>query len=84
MTERMEQLRVALQGNDMEVVDIKVAHIPELDLNHFSKTAVAKENSEPVEARKEAPEDSDAYQVQTTRLYRIAETFIRAVKEIYK
>jgi len=84
MMERMEQLIVALQDNDTEVVDIKVAHIPELDLNHFSKTAIARENGEPLEARKEAPEESDAYQVQTTRLYRIAETFIRALKEIYK
>lgn len=84
MMGRMELLTEALQGNDMEVVDIKVAHIPELDLNHFSKNAVTRENNEPADARKEAPEDSDAYQVQTTRLYRIAETFIRVVKEIYK
>jgi len=80
MLEHLAQLAETLKENEAETVDVKVAHIPELDLNHFSKTVVAKENSESAEA----PEATDAYQVQTTRLYRIAETFIRAVKEIYK
>lgn len=71
----MEQLTVALQENEKDVIDVKVAHIPDLDLNHFSNATTAS---------KEAPEDSDAYQVQTTRLYRIAESFIRIVKETYK
>ena len=84
MMERMEQLTAALQDNKEEIVDIKVAHIPDLDLKHFSKTSVAKDSGELAEERKEAPEDSDAYQVQTTRLYRIAEAFIRVVKEAYK
>lgn len=80
----MEQLTAALQENEEETVDVKVAHIPDLDLNHFSNVAVARENGEVPDTTKEAPEDSDAYQVQTTRLYRIAETFIRIVKETYK
>ena len=71
----MEQLTTALQENEKDVIDVKVAHIPDLDLNHFSNATMAS---------KEAPEDSDAYQVQTTRLYRIAESFIRIVKETYK
>ena len=79
-----EQLTAALQENEEEVVDVKVAHIPDLDLNHFSNAAVTRENGEAPDASKEAPEDSDAYQVQTTRLYRIAEAFIRIVKETYK
>ena len=49
-----------------EEIDLKVVHIPELDLNHFS-TQVVKET-----------EDS------ATRLYQIAESFIRVVKETYK
>ena len=84
MTENMEQLVAALQDNKNESVDVKVAHIPDLDLNHFSKTSVATENSELLEESKEAPDNTDAYQVQTTRLYRIAEAFIRVVKEVYK
>ena len=83
MAECMEQLAEVLQGHE-ETVDVKVAHIPDLDLNHFSKTSAAKDGSESVEERKEAPEDSDAYQVQTARLYRIAEAFIRVVKKAYK
>lgn len=71
----MEQLTAALQENEKDVIDVKVAHIPDLDLNHFSNATTAS---------KEASEDSDAYQVQTTRLYRIAESFIRIVKETYK
>lgn len=80
----MEQLTAALQENEKGVIDVKVAHIPDLDLNHFSNAAVAREYGDALDAPKEAPEDSDAYQVQTTRLYRIAETFIRIVKETYK
>lgn len=74
MSEWMNELVAALQSDEAEVVDVKVAHIPDLDLNHFSNTEITKE----------APEDTDAYQVQTTRLYRIAEAFIRVVKEAYK
>lgn len=80
----MEELTVALQENETGDVDVKVAHIPNLDLNHFSNTGALKEGGELSEARKEAPEDSDAYQVQTTRLYRIAESFIHMMKENYK
>ena len=80
----IERLNGALQEGAPNVVDVKVAHIPDLDLNHFSNTTLTKENSESADVKKEAPEDSDAYQVQTTRLYRIAEAFIRVVKESYK
>lgn len=80
----MEQLTAALRENETGEVDVKVAHIPNLDLNHFSNTVTLKENGELSDTMKEAPEDSDAYQAQTTRLYRIAESFIRIVKENYK
>lgn len=80
----MEKLTSVLQENENGDVDITVAHIPNLDLNHFSKTSDLKENGALSDTIKEAPEDSDAYQVQTTRLYRIAESFIRIVKETYK
>ena len=84
MAERIQQFVAALQENESENVDIKVAHIPDLDLNHFSNTAVSRETEEFGDVTKEAPEETDAYHVQTTRLYRIAESFLRVVKEAYK
>ena len=82
MQERINEFAQTL--NDGEV-DIKVAYIFDLDLNHFSNTVPAKETSNGVdEEEKEAPENSDAYQVQTSRLYRIAESFIRVIRETYK
>lgn len=62
----------------MERVDISTAFIPDLDLNHFSNST-SNDNSE-----KAPEEETDAYQIQTTRLYRLAESFIRVVKETYK
>lgn len=84
MAERIQQFVAALQENESENVDIKVAHIPDLDLNHFSNTVVSRETEEFGDVTKEAPEETDAYHVQTTRLYRIAESFLRVVKEAYK
>ena len=51
-----------------------MVHIPELDLNHFS-TQVVKETEDSA---------TEAGGVTTTRLYQIAESFIRVVKETYK
>ena len=62
---------------DMVQTNISTAFVPNLDLNRFSNTTL-NHNSE------KAPETTDAYQVQTTRLYRLAESFIRMVKETYK
>ena len=57
-----------------EEIDLKVVHIPELDLNHFS-----------TQAMKEAEDSAtEAGEITTTRLYQIAESFIRVVKETYK
>ena len=84
MTEHLEQFVTALQTESAENVDIKVAYIPDLDLNHFSNTTLSKDTTDMVREKEEAPEDSDAYQIQTTRLYRMAESFIRVVKELYK
>ena len=85
MQEQMNALAEALRDGSMEEIDIKVAHIPDLNLNHFTNTSITKENSDQTEElTKEAPEKSDAYQVQTTRLYHIAESFIRVIREHYK
>lgn len=84
MTEQADQLASALQNGEDVTVDIKTVHVPNLDLNHFSNTATAREKDEVSEPEKEASENTDAYKVQTTHLYKIAETFIQAVKETYK
>ena len=83
MLKRLNQFAKALQGEDIESADIKVAYITDLDLNHFSNTMVVKEGAD-VLGKTEAPADTDAYQIQTTRLYGMAESFIRVVREIYK
>jgi len=83
MEQRINLFSEALQEKETEDVDVKVAYIPDLDLNHFS-TAVGLKDTSGIAEKTEAPADADAYQVQTTRLYRMAEAFIRVVKETYK
>jgi len=83
--EQIQKLVEALQDEETEAIDIKVAHIPDLNLNHFTSSVLTKENSDIADTQiKEAPEKTDAYQVQTSRLYHIAEAFIRVMRENYK
>lgn len=85
LSARLSQFVTALQDNETDAVDIKVAHIRDLNLNHFSNAAIARDTNNSVETiKEEASENTDAYQVQTTRLYHMAEAFIRVVKETYK
>jgi len=85
MQEQIQKLVEALQDEETEAIDIKVAHIPDLNLNHFTSSVLTKENSDIADTQiKEAPEKTDAYQVQTSRLYHIAEAFIRVMRENYK
>lgn len=59
------------------VSDLHCVHSADLDLNRFSMGAYG------VEADSQVPTDkeSEDYQVQTSRLYRIAESFIKNIKE---
>lgn len=59
------------------VSDIHCAYIDDLDLNHFSMGMYG------VEADSETTEnkESESYKVQTSRLYHIAEDFIKNIKE---
>lgn len=79
----------ALQEDTEQAVDFRVAYMKDLDLNHFSGTALhSAQNAYRAEngvGREAAPEDTDAaasYRVQTTRLYHIAESFLKVVKEL--
>lgn len=66
-----------LSGEGEVVSDIHGAYIDDLDLNHFSMGMYG------VEADSETTEDkeSESYKVQTSRLYHIAERFIKNIKE---
>lgn len=74
--EQVQNLMDSLGGENDDVTELHCAHIKDLDLNHFSMGAFG------VDAKDEtvASEDSDTYRVQTSRLYGIAEHFIKAVK----
>lgn len=82
----LDEITAALQE---EGTTITVAHIPNLDLMHFSNAVTSKGYSDSAigTAEKKAVSgeaaDEDSYEIQTTRLYRIAESFIKAVKEAY-
>ena len=69
-------LREELSEEGGLVSDIHCAYIDDLDLNHFSMGMYG------VEADSETTEDKDSesYKVQTSRLYHIAERFIKHIK----
>lgn len=60
-----------------EGTDIRYAYISDLDLNQYSMGSLGGEAANRGGENKE----TEAYQVQTARLYRIAETFIRQMRE---
>ena len=74
--EQAQNLMDSLGGENDDVTELHCAHIKDLDLNHFSMGAFG------VDAKNETPtsEDQNTYRVQTSRLYGIAEHFIKAVK----
>lgn len=67
--ERFERL---LEQNG-ETAELKIVHIPELDLNHFGMRT----------EKGEADSAAEQSGITSARLYHIAESFIRTVKETY-
>ena len=61
-----------------DAVELRYAHISDLDLGHFSMGMLGVD----ADAQTDAPQESEAYQVQTTRLYQIAEGFIKQIREV--
>lgn len=61
-----------------EEVELCYAHISDLDLNQFSMGMFGANAA----VQSDAPQESEAYQVQTTRLYQIAESFIKQMREV--
>ena len=58
-------------------LNIRTVFVSDLDLNRFSNYSLNETNEK-------APEETDAYEIQTARLYGLAEAFIRVVKETYQ
>lgn len=85
--QNMEQLRTLLQPNEQENAELRIAYVEDLDLNHFSGSVVSK-NMKSAASQAEAAksmqdkENEETYHVQTTRLYHMAESFIRFIKEL--
>lgn len=77
LEEELGALAEELSEEGEAVSDIHCAYIDDLDLNHFSMGMYG------VEADSETTEDkeSESYKVQTSRLYHIAERFIKNIKE---
>lgn len=75
--QELEALTEALSKEGEEVSDIHCAYIEDLDLNHFSMGMYGVEAGSETGADKE----SESYKVQTSRLYHIAERFIKNIKE---
>ena len=74
--EQTQNLMDSLGGENDDVTELHCAHIEDLDLKHFSMGAFG------VDAKDESrtSEDQETYRVQTSRLYGIAEHFIKAIK----
>lgn len=65
----------AIQGTEQENVDLRCTFTEHLELDHFSA------GDEHGVEKEDGAENAD-YEIQTGRLYHIAESFIRAVKEL--
>lgn len=76
LEENVTALSEALETE--ENIDIRYALVPDLELDQFGAGNVGTDAEYPAEERLEG----ENYQVQTARLYRIAETFIRQIRKL--
>lgn len=75
LSEHRKELEDIFKENEDEPVDIRVAVVPDLSLEQYA-----------LHERRDVgvkPEDGSVYEVQTTRLYHIAEGFIRMLHNSY-
>lgn len=77
LAERQTSLRDEI--GEEEAIELRYAHISDLDLNHFSMGTFGVDASEEPAAPEKGTEE---YQVQTARLYHIAESFIRQLRDV--
>lgn len=78
LSENTAVLEDWMSENGEENADVHYAYINKLDLDHFSMGIFGVDADSATEENRE----SESYRVQTTRLYHIAENFIRQIKEI--
>ncbi|MCD7708659.1 MAG: DUF6240 domain-containing protein, partial [Clostridiales bacterium] len=71
--------RMQSDPENPEAVDLKVAHVPDLSLQHYAMSSIRQE--EKMKNMGQLAEDRDN-KVQTTRLYSIAEGFIQTIKQL--
>ena len=89
----MEKRLDEIIGGLGEEAEVRVAYVKDLNLIQFSNSSSSKgetvndlaegKSTAKTTEQNESPENTE-YEVQTTRLYRIAESFIKVVKQIYK
>ncbi len=89
LADNIGMLASTLQEDMEKSVDFRVVYMSDLDLNHFSGTslhaaqnAYKQETGVALDAAEGSEQEGETYKVQTARLYRIAESFIRTVKEL--
>lgn len=73
--ENASQLTESIFGQGGENTDMHYAYVKDLDFDHFSTGRFG-------EKAKEQESGDESYRVQTTRLYHIAESFIRQIRSI--
>ncbi len=75
-----------IQEQDGESVDLSCAFVQNLDLDRFSSSVEKTETGFQLEASQEEKtqekSSGEDYEIQTSRLYHMAESFIRVIKEI--
>lgn len=77
LAERQTLLRDAI--GEEEAVELRYAYISDLDLNHFSMGTFGVDAAEESAAPEKGTEE---YQVQTARLYHMAESFIQQLRDM--
>lgn len=81
--EHLGSMVSAMQGGEdsSEAVDINVAYVPDLSLEHYEMASLQRE-AKMQENGTLAERGSEHNPVQTARLYHIAESFIQSIQEL--
>ncbi|MGN0351606.1 MAG: DUF6240 domain-containing protein [Roseburia sp.] len=86
LAENLGLFSETIQEKNQESVDLSCAFVDDLNLDRFSTSVEKTETGfllgAPQEEALEEEVDAESYEVQTSRLYQIAESFIRTIKEI--
>lgn len=87
LSENLGRFSETIQEKNQEDVDLSCAFVDDLNLDRFSTNVEKTETgfllgTPQEEALEEEEQDEQTYEVQTSRLYQIAESFIRTIKEI--